>query len=74
VILHQFCQKLGDTQAETKELFSLFKDGQMSADSDQHSGKPSTSRNADVIDKVQTLIMEDHCLTVQEIADEVGLS
>jgi hypothetical protein len=57
----KFCQKLGDTQAETirkiqqafgdnamrvtqiKEWFNRFKDGRMSADSDQRSGRPSTS-------------------------------
>jgi hypothetical protein len=70
----KFCQKLGDIQAETKEWFNHFKDGRMSADSDQHSGRPSTSWNADVIDKVRTLIMEDRRLTVWEIADEVGIS
>jgi histone-lysine N-methyltransferase SETMAR len=53
---------------------TAFKDGCMSADSDQRSGRPSTSRNADVIDKVRTLIMEDRRLTVREIADEVGIS
>jgi hypothetical protein len=46
----KFCQKLGDTRAETKEWFNRVKDGCMSADSDQHSGRPSTSWNADVID------------------------
>jgi hypothetical protein len=70
----KFCQKLGDTQAETKEWFNLFKDGRMALDSDQRSGRPLTSRNADVIDRVWTLIMEDHRSTVREIADEVGIS
>jgi hypothetical protein len=69
----KFCQKLGDTQAETKEWFRGFKDGRMSADSDQRSRRPSMSENADIIDKVQTLIMEDRRLTVWEIADEVGI-
>jgi hypothetical protein len=70
----KFCQKLGDTQAETKEWFSRFKGGCMLAYIDQHSGRPSTSQNADVIDKVQTLIMEGRRLTVREIADEGGIS
>jgi hypothetical protein len=52
------CQKLGDTQAETKEWLNRFKDGHMPADSHQRSGRPSMSRNAD-IDEVGTLIMED---------------
>jgi hypothetical protein len=70
----KFCEKPGDIEAETKEWFKRFKDGCMSADSDQRSGRPSMSRDADVIDKVRTLIMEDRCLTVWEIADEVGIS
>ncbi|PNF35685.1 hypothetical protein B7P43_G17425 [Cryptotermes secundus] len=88
----KFCQKLGDSQAETirkiqqaldddamgvtqiKEWFNRFKHGHMSADSEQRSGRPSTSRNADVIDKVHTLIMEDRRLAIREVADEVGIS
>jgi hypothetical protein len=72
----KFCQKLGDTQAETickiqqafsndavgvtqiKKCFNLFKDGRMLVDSDQHSGRQATSRNADVIDKMRTSIMD----------------
>jgi hypothetical protein len=46
----------------------------MLADSDQHSGRPSTSRNADVIYKMRKLIMEDRRLTIREIADEIGIS
>ncbi|PNF26463.1 hypothetical protein B7P43_G15372 [Cryptotermes secundus] len=89
----KFCQKLGDTQAETirkiqqaigddarggvtqlKEWFNRFKHGPMPADSEQRSGRPSTSRNADVIEKVRTLIMEDRRLAFREVADEVGIS
>jgi hypothetical protein len=85
----KFYQKLGDTQAETVHkihrlsailqrgsLKSLirFKDGRILADSDQLSGRPSTNRNADVIDKVWIFIMEDRHLTLWEIADEVGIS
>jgi hypothetical protein len=63
---------MGVTQI--KEWFNRFKDGRMPADSDQRSGKPSTSRNADVINNVRTLIMEDRLLTIREVADEVGIS
>jgi hypothetical protein len=59
---------------QIKERFNRFKDGCMSADSDQRSRRPSTSRNADVINKVQTLIMEDRLLIVREVADAVGIS
>ncbi|PNF40093.1 hypothetical protein B7P43_G10714 [Cryptotermes secundus] len=88
----KFCQKFGDTQAETirkiqqafgddamgvtqiKEWFNRFKHGRMSADSDLRSGRPSTSRHADVIEKVRTLIMEDRRLAIREAADEVGIN
>jgi hypothetical protein len=32
------------------------------------------SRNADIIDKVRTSIIEDHYLTIREISYEVGIS
>ncbi|PNF33352.1 hypothetical protein B7P43_G05686 [Cryptotermes secundus] len=63
---------MGVTQI--KEWFNRFKHGRMSADSEQRSGRPSTSRNADVIEKVRTLILEDRRLAIREVADEVGIS
>jgi hypothetical protein len=88
----KFCQKLGDSKAETiqiiqqafgdeemgatqiKEWFNRFKDGRTLADSDQRFGRPSTSRNANVIENVRSLILEDRRLTVREIADKVAIS
>jgi hypothetical protein len=88
----KFCQKLGDSKAETirkiqqafgdettgatqiKDWFNHFKDGHTLEESDQCSGKPSTSRNANVIENVRSLILEDRRLTVRETADEVGIS
>jgi hypothetical protein len=46
----------------------------MAVDSDQRTGRPSTSRNPDVINKVRSLIMEDRRLTVREIAYDTGIS
>jgi hypothetical protein len=63
---------MGDTQI--KESFNRFKDRRTLVDSDQRSGRPSTSRNANVIENVCSLILEDRRLTVQEIADEVVIS
>ena len=63
----KFCQKLGDTQAETirkiqqafgddamsitriKEWYNRFKDGSTSVDSEPCHGRPSTTRNGNVI-------------------------
>jgi AraC-like DNA-binding protein len=63
---------MGATQI--KEWFNSFKDGRTLADNDQRSGRASTSRNANVIENVHSLILEDRRLTVREIADEVGIS
>jgi hypothetical protein len=62
---------MGATQI--KEWFNRFKDGHTFADSDQCSGRPSTSLNANVIENVRPLILEDSRLTIREIADEVGI-
>jgi hypothetical protein len=59
---------------QIKECFNHFKDGRTLADSDQRSGRPSTSRNANVIENMRSLILEGRRLTVREIADEVGIS
>ncbi|XP_023726369.1 uncharacterized protein LOC111874803, partial [Cryptotermes secundus] len=44
----------------------------MSSDSNQHSGRPSMSTNADIIEKVRTLIMVDRCLTIWELLMRVA--
>jgi AraC-like DNA-binding protein len=59
---------------QIKEWFNCFKDGGTLADSNQRSGRPSTSRNANVIENVHSLFLEDRRLTVREIADEAGIS
>jgi hypothetical protein len=86
----KFCQKLGDSKAETirkiqqafsdhamgatqiKEWFNRFKDCCTLADSDQRSRRPSTSRNANVIENVRSLILEDHHMTVKKLLMSLG--
>jgi hypothetical protein len=63
---------MGATQIE--ERFNPFNDGRTLADSDQRSRRPSTSWNANVIESVRSLILDDRRLTVREIADEDGIS
>ena len=43
-------------------------------ESDARSGKPSTSRNDELIDQVWTFVMQDCHVTIQELAEEVGMS
>ena len=85
-----FCQKLGDSQVETiwkiqrvfsdddmgvtqiKEWYNRFKDGR--TESDARSSRPSTRRNDELINQVQTLVMQDRGVTVRELVEEVGIS
>ena len=49
---------------QIKEWCNRFKDGRTSVESDACSGKPSTSRNDELIDQVRTLVMQDRRVTV----------
>ena len=57
-----------------KDWYNRFKDGRLSADSDQRSGRPSTSRNEEVINRVKDLVLEDRRITIRELADESDIS
>jgi len=63
---------MGITQI--KEWYNQFKDGCTSVESDARSGRSSTSQNDELIDQVWTLVMQDRHVTVQEHAEEVGIS
>jgi hypothetical protein len=62
----KFCQKLGDTQMETiRKIQQAFRDdASTSVDSEPRHSRPSTSRNDNVINQVQTLLMQDRRITV----------
>jgi len=63
---------MGFTQI--KEWYNRFKDGCTSVESDARSGRPSASRNDELIDQVRTLVMQDRRVTVRKLAEEVGIS
>jgi hypothetical protein len=53
---------MGITQI--KEWYNRFKDGCMLVESDACSGRPSTSRNDELIDQVRALVMQDRRVTI----------
>jgi hypothetical protein len=53
---------MGITQI--KEWYNTFKDGRTSVESDARSGRPSTSRNDELLDHVRALVMQDRRVTV----------
>ena len=59
---------------QIKEWYNRFKDGRMSVESDARSGRPSTSRDDELINQVRTLVTQDCPVTVRELVEEVRIS
>jgi len=55
------------------DWFHRFKEGRTSTESDPRSGRLSTSRNEEMIDKVITIVPNNRRLTVREITDDCGI-
>ena len=62
---------MGRTQV--KEWCRRFKEGWMSVESDERSGRPPTSRHK-LIDKVRFVVLDNRRITNRELSDELGLS
>ena len=56
------------------DWFRRFKEGITSIESNPHLGRPSTSRNEEMIAKVRTIVRNNRRLTVRDIADDCGIS
>ena len=70
-------QAYGDAvigRAQVFDWLSRFKEGRNSVESDPPLGRPSTSRNEEMIAKVRTVFRNNRILTVREIADDCGIS
>jgi len=55
------------------EWYQPFKLGRTSIKDDPKSGPPSTSMDDDHVEKVLAVILQNHCLTVCEVDEEVGI-
>ena len=56
------------------DWFRRFKEGRTSAESDRRLGRPSISRNEEMIAKVRTIFRNNRRLTVREISDDCRIS
>ena len=56
------------------DWFRRFKEGKTSVESDPRSGRPSTSRNKEMIAKVRTIVCNNRRVTVRKIVDDCGIS
>jgi hypothetical protein len=59
---------------QVKEWFMSLKEGWMSVERDEHSGRPSTSRNKLMTDKVRSAMLDNWQITTRELSDELGHS
>jgi hypothetical protein len=69
-------QSFGETalsRSKTSEWYSRFKNGRTSIDDDPHTGRPSTARTNETVDRVNAVIRGNRRLTIREIADELNL-
>jgi hypothetical protein len=46
----------------------------VSAKNDKRSGRPSTSKTTENVEKIPELIHKDHCQLIHELADTAGIS
>lgn len=77
IILIQMIQKVfgGDTmaKAQNKESYIRFNNGHTSGESFVCPGRPFASRNKEHIETIRRIIMENRCVTIEEIAYEMGI-
>jgi len=62
------------SRTQVYEWYSRFTGGEMSCEDQTRSGRPSTCRNDENLDKVRNAINADHCRTIDEISEKTGLS
>ncbi|PNF18364.1 hypothetical protein B7P43_G13571 [Cryptotermes secundus] len=56
------------------EWFSRFKNGEMSLDDKPRSGRPSTARTHENVEKIREIIKEDRRRTIEEIVELSGVT
>ncbi|KAL4119443.1 hypothetical protein QTP88_012252 [Uroleucon formosanum] len=65
-----------ETMSRTRvfEWFKRFKEGRTTVESDEREGRPSTSRNEEMIQKIRTAIRGNRRLTIMELSNEFQIS
>jgi hypothetical protein len=75
--IHMLREAFGETSLSRtvlSEWHSRLRAGQVSAEDDERSGRPSTSKMTENVAKIRELIHEDRCRTIHELADTAGIS
>ncbi|XP_018373096.1 PREDICTED: putative uncharacterized protein FLJ37770 [Trachymyrmex cornetzi] len=61
------------SKTRIKEWYNRFKGGRTSVDSESRSGRPSTTKTLDNIERVRLAIEQDRRMTVRELEEELGI-
>ena len=62
------------SRTQIHKWYEHFKEGRNSVEDIERSGRPSTSKNEEIIQKVQKVIHSNHHLTIREVAEEDRIS
>jgi hypothetical protein len=73
-MIHEAFGEHSLSQTAVFEWHSHFKASQVSAEYDERSGRPSTRKMTENIEKIRELIHEDQCQTIHDLTDTVGIS
>ena len=70
-------QTFGDQSLSRGRVFqwhARFKTGRTSVDDDEYTGRPSSCTTPETVTRIQDLVHQDRRRTIQDIAEEVGIS
>jgi histone-lysine N-methyltransferase SETMAR len=73
-MLQQAFGEIPLSRSKTFEWHSRFKNSRMSIDDDPNTGRLSTARTNETVDRINAVVRGNLRLTIREIADEVNLS
>ena len=62
------------TKTRVYEWYKRFQDGREDVEDDERPGRPGTSTTDENVEKMKEMVMNDHRITIREVADDVGIS
>jgi hypothetical protein len=73
-MLHEAFGEHSLSRTVAPEWHSRFRAGRVSVEDDERSGRPSTRKATENVEKIRHLIQEDHGRTIHELTDNTGIS
>ena len=73
-ILTKACGESAISNKRVYEWYKRFQDGREDVEDDESPGRPSTSTTNENVEKLKEMVMNDHRITIREVANDVGIS